>query len=82
MDETESYQTTTSSSIEGFTATDSPEAISVSTIVSQITELMAESSTDVVSTSTENSFHSMAESGLKFSVADYAVFGIMLAMSG
>lgn len=85
MDETESYQMSTTEFSEVVEVTESgwsPEIVATSTILSQITETMAEATTDIFSSSERSMSSATLQSDLKFSNVDYIVFGIMLAMSG
>lgn len=61
------------------TASESMELLSTSTLLSTISELMTEASDTITEQSPSGS---VSISDQRFSVVDYIVFGIMLAMSG
>lgn len=79
MDVTESFLTSTTDMSEVSTASESMELFSTSTLLSTISELMTEASDTITEQSPKGS---VSISDLRFSVVDYIVFGIMLAMSG
>lgn len=79
MDVTESFLTSTTDISEVSTVSESMELLSTSTLLSTISELMTEASDTITEQSPSGS---VSISDLRFSVVDYIVFGIMLAMSG
>lgn len=79
MDVTESFLTSTTDISEVSTVSESMELLSTSTLLSTISELMTETSDTITEQSPSGS---VSISDLRFSVVDYIVFGIMLAMSG
>lgn len=84
MESSQSFPSSTTEFSEVTTTTEtniSPDLFSSTTLLSKITEALTETSTDL-STSTEWTTPKASISDLKFSVVDYSVFGIMLAMSG
>lgn len=77
MDATDSYQSSTTDFADSSTFTEASDSPEATTLVSRITESLMDSTTDFIPTG-----GSIFQSELRFSVVDYSVFGIMLAMSG